>query len=40
MVAGASQNVQFFKQTTWFPGNNRTLSKLGILHYLIGVIKS
>ena len=41
MVIVARQSFQFFKQITWFPGNNRALckSKYRILHNLISIIK-
>ena len=37
MAVGACQSFHFFRQTTWFLGNNRALSKFlfGILYYLI-----
>ena len=39
--AGPQQNFQFFRQMTWFLGNNRALYKFKdwILHYLISAIK-
>ena len=42
MIVGARQIFQFFRQKTWFLKSNRALSKFlyGILHYLIGIIKS
>ena len=42
MVVGARQNFRFFRQKTWFLGNNRALSKFlyGVSHYLISIIKS
>ena len=42
VVAGAPQSFQFFRQITWFLGNNRVLSqfKWWLLHYLITVIIS
>ena len=42
MVDGARQSFQFFRQITWFLGNNRALSKFRyqILRYLISIIKS
>ena len=41
MVVGARESFQFFRQITWFPENNRALSKFKtwILHYLIGNVK-
>ena len=41
MVVGARQSFQFFRQVTWFLGNNRALSKCRyqILHNLISIIK-
>ena len=41
MVVGARQSFQFFRQKTWFLGNNRGLSKLRyqILHNLISTTK-
>ena len=41
MVVGARQRFQFFRQITWFIGNNRALSKFKywVLHYLIIIIK-
>ena len=41
MEVGARQSFQIFRQNTWFPENNRALSKIlyGILNYLIGIIK-
>ena len=41
MVVGARKSFQFFRQITWFLGNNRALSKFKnlILHYLISIIK-
>ena len=41
MVVGARQNFQFFRQITWFFGNNRALSKFKywILHYLTSTTK-
>ena len=41
MVVGARQNFQFFRQITWFFGNNRVLSKFKywILHYLTSTTK-
>ena len=44
MVVGARQSIgarQFFRQITWFLGNNRALSKFmyRILHNLISIIK-
>ena len=41
MVAGARQSFQFFRQVTWFFGNNKTLSsfRYRILHNLISIIK-
>ena len=40
-VFGARQSFQFFRQNTWFLGNNRALTKFlyGTLHYLISTIK-
>ena len=40
-VVGAHQSSQFFRQTTWFLGNTRVLSKFKywILHHLISIIK-
>ena len=37
MVVGARQSFQFFRQITWFLGNNRALSKFRdqILYNLI-----
>ena len=42
MVVGARQSFQFFRQITWFLGNNRALPKCRsyILRYLISIIKS
>ena len=42
MVVEPRQNFQFFRQKTWFLGNNRALSKFlyEILHYLISIIRS
>ena len=42
MVVGARQNFHFFRQKNWFLENTRALFKFlyGILHYLIGIIKS
>ena len=42
MVVGACQSFQFLKQKTWFPENNRALSKYlcRASHYLISIIKS
>ena len=42
MIVEARQSFQFFRQKTWFLENNRALSKFlnGVLHYLIGIIKS
>ena len=41
MVAEVRQNFQFFRQITWFLGNNKDLSKFKYwtLHYLIVIIK-
>ena len=41
MVVGARQSFQFFRQKTWFLGNNRTLPyfRYQILHNLIGTTK-
>ena len=41
MVVGARQSFQFFRQITWFLGNNRALSKFKyrILHKLISTVK-
>ena len=41
MVAGARQSFQFFRQITWFLGNNRALSKFRyrILYNLISITK-
>ena len=41
MVVGARQSFQFFRQITWFLGNNRALSKFRyqILHNLISITK-
>ena len=41
MVVGARKIFQFFRQITWFLGNNRTLSKFRyqILHNLISITK-
>ena len=42
MVVAARQSFQFFRQMTWFLGNNRAWSKFKyrILNYLISIIKS
>ena len=41
MVVGARKSFQFFRQITWFLGNNSALSNFKnlILHYLISIIK-
>ena len=41
MVFGARQSFQFFRQNTWFPENNRALTKFfhRILHYVISITK-
>ena len=41
MVVGARQNFQFFRQITWFLGNNRALFKFRyrIFRHLIRIIK-
>ena len=41
MVVRARQNFQFFRQITWFLGNNRALSKFRyrILYNLISITK-
>ena len=41
MVVGIRQSFQFFRQITWFFGNNRALSKCKywILHHLTSIIK-
>ena len=41
MVVGARQSFQFFKQITWFLGNNRAFCKFGnrILLDLTSIIK-
>ena len=41
MVVGARQSFQFFRQITWFLGNNRALSKFRyrILYNLIRITK-
>ena len=40
MIVGARQSFQFFRQITWFLGNNRALSRFRyrILHNLISII--
>ena len=40
MVVEARQNFQFFKQITWYLGNNRAMSKFKcrILHYLMSIL--
>ena len=42
MVVAARQSFQFFRQMTWFLGNDRAWSKFKyrILNYLISIIKS
>ena len=39
MVVGARQSFQYFRQITWFLGNDRALSKFRyqILYNLIGI---
>ena len=41
MVVGSRQSCHFFRKITWFPGNNRALSKFRyrILHNLISINK-
>ena len=41
LLVGIRQRFKFFRQTSWFLGNSRTLSKFRyrILHYLINIIK-
>ena len=41
MLVGACQNFQFFKETTWFLGNNRDLFKFShqILRNLSRIIE-
>ena len=41
MVVGARQSFQFFRQKTWFLGNNRDLPyfRYRILHNLISATK-
>ena len=41
MAIGARQSFQFFRQITWFLGNERILFtfKYWILHHLISLIK-
>ena len=41
MAAGAGQNFQFFRQLTWFLGNNRPLFEFRyrIFRYLIIIIR-
>ena len=41
MVVEVRQNFQFFRQITWFLGNNKGLSKFKYwtLHYLFVIIK-
>ena len=41
MVVGARQSFQFFRQKTWFSGNNRGLSyfRYQILHNMISTNK-
>ena len=38
MAVGARQSFQFFKQITWFLGDNKFFRYL-ILHYLISITK-
>ena len=41
MTVGAGQSFQFFRQNTWFLGNNGSLSKFvfRILNHLISAIE-